>query len=75
MFANRYIEKNVVYPEFIETAVLPLVSMIVMIPCLNEPEIFRTLESLWACNPVKSFCEVVVVVNESEECGDRVKKN
>ena len=74
MFANRYIEKNVVYPEFIETAVLPLVSMIVMIPCLNEPEIFRTLESLWACNPVKSFCEVVVVVNESEECGDRVKK-
>ena len=73
MFANRYIEKNVVYPEFIETAVLPLVSMIVMIPCLNEPEIFRTLESLWACTPVKSFCEVVVVVNESEKSGAKVK--
>ena len=74
MFATRYIEKNVVYPEFIEPAISPLVSMIVMIPCLNEPEIFRTLESLWACEPVKSSCEVVVVVNEAENSRIAIKE-
>jgi len=73
MFANRYIEKNVVYPEFIDSEVSPLVSMIVMIPCLNEPEIFRTLESLWSCEPIRSYCEVIVVVNESENSCQAVK--
>lgn len=73
MFANQYIEKNVVYPGFIETEVAPLVSMIVMIPCLNEPEIIRTLESLWSCKPTEAFCEVIVVVNESEDSSDAVK--
>ena len=73
MFADRYIEKNVVYPEFINPVVSPLVTMIIMIPCLNEPEIFSTLESLWSCEPIKSFCEVIVVVNESENSTNTVK--
>lgn len=73
MFADRYVEKNIVYPEFIESVVSPKVSIIVMIPCLNEPEIFRTLESLWSCNPISSCCEVIVVVNESESSTQAVK--
>jgi len=73
MFADRYIERNIVYPEFIDSVVLPSVSMIVMIPCLNEPEIFCTLESLWSCDPIKSFCEVIVVVNESGNSSSEVK--
>jgi hypothetical protein len=73
MFADRYIQNNVVYSPFVDAEILPSVSMIVMIPCLNEPEIFRTLESLWACDPVKSNCEVIVVVNESENSNDEVK--
>ena len=73
MFADRYIEKNIVFPEFIDSEVSPLVSMIVMIPCLNEPEIFRALESLWSCEPIRSYCEVIVVVNESENSTQSVK--
>jgi hypothetical protein len=73
MFADRYIEKNIVYPAFIDAVISPMVSMIVMIPCLNEPEIFRTLESLWSCEPIRSYCEVVVVVNESENSSQAVK--
>lgn len=49
------------------------VGLVVMIPCLNEPEIVRTLESLWACRPIKSACEVVVVVNESEASSPEVQ--
>ena len=73
MFADRYINKNIVYPEFIDAVVSPEVSMIVMIPCLNEPEIFRTLESLWTCDPIVSCCEAIVVVNESENSSLRLK--
>jgi hypothetical protein len=47
--------------------------MVLMIPCLNEPEIIRTLESVWACEPVDSFCEVLVVVNDSENSPEPVK--
>lgn len=74
MFADRYIEKNIIYPPFIAAKVLPGLSMIVMIPCLNEPEIIRTLESLWACEPILPFCEVIVAVNDSESSSPEVKE-
>ncbi len=73
MFADRYIEKNIVYPPFIDAEVSSSVSMIVMIPCLNEAEIFRTLESLWSCEPISSSCEVIVAVNDSETSPTEVK--
>lgn len=66
MFADRYIQNNIVYPSFITVDASPLLSMIVVIPCLNEPEIIRTLESVWACLPVDSIIEVIVAVNDSE---------
>jgi hypothetical protein len=73
MFADRYIQNNIVYPSFIKAEASPSLSMVLMIPCLNEPEIIRTLESVWACEPVDSFCEVLVVVNDSENSPEPVK--
>jgi hypothetical protein len=73
-FADRYVQKNVVYPAFIPEDVSPSLAMIVMIPCLNESEILRTLESLWKCEPIESFCEVIVVVNNSENSSAEVKQ-
>lgn len=73
MFVNNYINKNIIYPRFIESPIAEDVGLIVMIPCLNEPEIIRTLESLWACSPIKSACEVIVVVNESESSSGEIR--
>lgn len=73
MFADRYIQNNVVYPPFITEKSSPLLSVVVVIPCLNEPAIVQTLESLWACETVDSFCEVIVAVNDSEESTQQVK--
>ena len=73
MFADRYIQNNIVYPPFINRESLPSLSMVVVIPCLNEPEIIRTLESLWACQRVDSYCEVIVAVNDSEGSSEEVK--
>ncbi len=73
MFADRYIQNNIVYPEFIKSEVPASLEMIVIIPCLNEPEIIRTLESLWSCDPVSSCCEVVVAVNNSADSSQEIK--
>ena len=73
MFADRYIQNNLVYPPFIPEKAIPLLSMVVVIPCLNEPEIIRTLESVWACQPVDSYCEVIVTVNDSQISSQDVK--
>lgn len=73
MFADRYIQNNIVYTPFIKEEVSPFISMVVVIPCLNEPEIIRTLESLWACEEIDSFCEVIVTVNNSENSPEDVK--
>lgn len=73
MFAERYIQNNMIYPPLIKEEVLTSLSMVVVIPCLNEPEIIRTLESLWACEPVDSYCEVIVAVNDSESSSQEVK--
>ncbi|MFA5328777.1 MAG: glycosyltransferase family 2 protein [Prolixibacteraceae bacterium] len=73
MFADRYIQTNIVYPELIKSEVPASLEMIVMIPCLNEPEVIRTLESLWSCNPVASSCEVIVAVNNSAQSSPEIK--
>lgn len=73
MFADQYIQNNVVYKQFITESSSPSLSVVVTIPCLNEPEIIRTLESLWQCEPIDSYCEVLVCVNDSEESSEQVK--
>lgn len=73
MFAQRYIQNNIVYPPFIPEQVSADVHLIVVIPCLNEPEILITLDSLWLCTPPRSACEVIVTVNESDAASATVK--
>ena len=73
MFADRYIENNVVYPPFISEESVSSLSIIIVIPCLNEPSILQTLESVWQCQPIDSTCEVIVAVNESENSSRQVK--
>ncbi|MBL7967972.1 MAG: glycosyltransferase family 2 protein [Prolixibacteraceae bacterium] len=73
LFAEHYIQKNVVYPPFIPEPPQPSLATIVIIPCLNEPEIIQTLESLWNCTPIESTCEVIVTINNSELSPSRVK--
>ena len=42
-------------------------SLSVVIPCFNEPNLITTLESLRRCDPPKSVFEIIVVVNAPAE--------
>lgn len=49
-------------------------SLVVIIPVLDEPELFKTLDSLRACRLTKGKVGVIVVVNHAENCDAEIKK-
>jgi len=74
MFADRYIAKNIVYPEFIKQKPDNKLGMIVVIPCYREPEIIKTLQSLANCKRPLCQTEIIVVINQSEKDGPAINK-
>lgn len=68
---ERYLHRN---PPFFHPAFSGELSLIVIIPVLDEPELFETLDSLRACRLTKGRAGVIVVVNHAENCGPEIKK-
>jgi len=65
-FASSYIEKQVLFPAFIPDQPPAGLGIIVVIPACNEPELWRTNDSLARCEPPGCAVEVIVVINEPE---------
>lgn len=67
---ERYFEKNPIahFPEFRNDP-----EVIVIIPVLNDPDIFKTVDSLRKCCCITGNVGVIVVVNHSEDCAPAVK--
>jgi len=73
MFADKYLLKNqnkrlIVEEPDQETGI------IIVIPCLREPDILQTLDSLRSCLSPVSKVEVIVVVNHSEAADEFTKE-
>ena len=49
------------------------VSLVVVIPCHNEPDILSTLDSLNNCEPARGSVEVIIVINSSEDASLETK--
>jgi hypothetical protein len=49
-------------------------SIIIVIPCFNEPDILLSLDSLYNCNRDGITVEVIVVVNFGEQCSSEAKE-
>lgn len=48
--------------------------IIVVIPCYNEPDIFRTLQSLLDCDPIDIGIEVIVLINSYAFVSGKIKE-
>lgn len=70
MFADRYLQRNMVYPSFIDSEPESDLKTVVVIPCFREPEIQETLNSLFSCIAGAHSVEVIVVVNQPEDAED-----
>ncbi|MFN8257651.1 MAG: glycosyltransferase [Bacteroidales bacterium] len=72
LFEN-YLLRHANYKPFILNEPSPGLKTIVVIPCLNEPTILKTIESLWNCAKPISDTEIIVVINSSEKSGESIK--
>jgi glycosyltransferase involved in cell wall biosynthesis len=71
---NMYLEKHANYPAWIGCPANDDLSIVLVIPCYNEPDIRSTLDSLAQCRFEGFQVEVLVVVNQSEDESDIVRK-
>lgn len=70
---NFYLNKYSFCNNQIEVQINDETKAIVVIPCFNEPNLVRTLQSLYACD--LDFCvEIIVVINCSENCSNEIRK-
>lgn len=65
LFFERYLQKHSVYDKLILHKPNPNLFMSVVIPCYNEPDIIRSLESLHKCDSTRFPVEVIIVINHS----------
>ncbi|HKJ40910.1 MAG TPA: glycosyltransferase, partial [Sunxiuqinia sp.] len=66
-FADRYIQRNISYPAFVEESPSGRLGMAIVIPVFNEPDLLQTICSLAECQAPKQTAEVFVVINQSEK--------
>ena len=72
MFASHYLEKNknsllVELSPNIDTGI------IIVIPCLNEPEVIHTLKSIHSCSVASCHTEIILVINHSRTASARIR--
>lgn len=63
---ENYLSKNSLFPQLITQKPNPDTAIIVVIPCYNEPDLLKSLDSLKNYNPTKHSVEIIVVINSSK---------
>ena len=64
-FVKSYLEKQNYTPTLLDQP-HPDLCICLAIPCYNEPNLIRTLQSIWDCKRPLKVVEVMVVLNSSE---------
>ncbi|ELR71479.1 hypothetical protein C900_02542 [Fulvivirga imtechensis AK7] len=69
---NLYLTRYAYGEQLITDLPHPQLDLIVTIPCYNEPQLIRSLQSLRQCITDAVYTEVIVVINESIEASPTV---
>jgi len=72
-FADKYLSRQKIYPDFISESPSKELRYIVVIPAYNEPDIISAIESLYNCIRPKFSVEIIIVINSSEISDENVK--
>ena len=73
-FADKYIKRQKLYPDFIKERTAIDLAYIIVIPAYNEPDVISSLVSLFNCDRPEIKIEVIIVVNSSAICRSDVKE-
>lgn len=69
---NFYLNRFSVREQLIKEKPNNDLGIVVVIPCCNEPDLIRSLQSLYDCEKPKCSVEVIVVINAYERAGNTV---
>ena len=69
----NYFKKNALYPALIGSIPEAGLSIVITIPCHDEPDLLRTLNSIAVCTPPQHPVEVIVLLNSAENADNAVK--
>ena len=64
---NAYLKKHAFCDQLIDTKPSTELGLVVVIPCLREPQLLETLKSLTLCTSPTFAIEVIIVINQSED--------
>jgi len=73
-FLERYLSKQRLYSDLIQSSPEQNLILSVVIPVHNEPDILPTLNALANCDPTQNGVEVILVINASEVASDEIKQ-
>ncbi len=73
-FKDRYLKAFTRYPQQTKERPEKDTNLIVVIPCLNEPHILRTLQALKDAQRAYGPVEVLIIVNHASNAPDEVKQ-
>lgn len=68
-----YLEKNALFPKIFDHPISPNLGIIIVIPCFDETELIKSLQSLKNCHAPKCSVEVIVIINDGEQTSDQIK--
>lgn len=71
---HSYLAKHAFCEQQITEPPLPDLGIVIVIPCHNEPNLLKTLNSLIACKLPKCKVEVIIVINASDNCSKEILK-
>jgi cellulose synthase/poly-beta-1,6-N-acetylglucosamine synthase-like glycosyltransferase len=71
-FAQNYFQRYKSQPKIFSDNPCSNTGIIVVIPCYNDPFIFKTLDSLESAKNIDSNVEVIVIVNSGEKTDESI---
>ncbi|MEM6725978.1 MAG: glycosyltransferase family A protein, partial [Bacteroidota bacterium] len=70
---KAYLSKSALSPEFITEPPRTNLQMVVVLPCLAEPDLLQSLAALKACIQPPCSVEVLIIINHSEQAEEGLK--
>lgn len=72
---NTYLERHQFSGKELTELPLPELGLVIIIPCFDESNLLRTLDSLVACTLPTCKTEVIVIINSSLETDKKLKEH
>lgn len=69
---EHYLSRFNAHPQLCHAQIPADLNICVTVPCINEPDVITSLESLYACTPPEGTVEIIVLINASDTASEQI---